>query len=454
MPREVKLALVAVVVIIGLWAFLSSGNRDRPQGDALPTLDEPPQEQAQSPSAAQQTAGKPTTVSGVATTASSAAVVAEPSRVKTLERQLERERRKVSRLKVTADVGADVLAKTGVYGNVHHPDKNPAARAGVAVSSEEHGARESTETDTKGHYELTGLKAGPYRAMCDLYPERDVPITIVYGKMTRQDFGGDRGVSVYGYVTHADGTPVAGRIMMADATHTTSFFKELDAEGYYEFEGVPRNEYRVNIYKATGGYVRAGFVELPEHVSEHRHDIELSALAIGGTVTAADGGEPVPGGTVQARCHRGGQLYSAVAKISETGQFQLASLVPGQYSLSFMVDGYAIEKTSVLVVEEKGVSDLRVELTPVSPAWFIVSDQHGVPVSSHVRYTVSSGSLNLSTTSHPLEDGSLVLRLLPPGEYRLQLTAEGHGDFQGSVTIPEEGFPADAPFEIEMQKLK
>ena len=31
---------------------------------------------------------------------------------------------------------------------------------------------------------------------------------------------------------------------------------------------------------------------------------------------------------------------------------------------------------------------------------------------------------------------------------------EGYGDFQGNVTVAEEGVPADAPFAIEMQKMK
>ena len=457
MPKEVKFVLVAVAVVVGLWGFMALSSRDRPQGDmspAPPASDGPSQRQAEPLATAQRPAAEGALASGAVTASSTAAVGGEPSQVKALQRQLEREKRKVERLKETADVGADVLAKTGVYGNVCHPDKSVAPRARVALSPEDHGARESTETDGEGRYEIAGLRAGPYTATCDLYPEREVPVTVVYGKMTRQDFGGDRKVTVYGYVTLDDGTPVQGRIMMADATFSSRFMEQLDAEGYYEFEGVPRNEYRINIYRATGGGGSAGSIQLPEHVSEYRHDVVLSALTISGTVTAGDGGEVVRGGNVQASCQKDGQSHFAGARISDTGEFQLDNLVPGQYSLSFMVDGYAIERTAVDVGEEGGVPDLGVELTPVAPVWFIVADQHGDPVSSNVRYIVSAGSSSLCATPRPLKDGSLVLRQLAPGEYRLQMTAEGYGDFQGNVTVPEEGFPVDDPFDIKMQKLE
>ena len=127
MLKELKFALVAVAVVIGLWGLMALTSRDRPQGGALPTPAEPLQEQAEAPSGTQQTAGKPTTVTAVVTTASSAAVVAEPSRAKTLERQLERERREVERLKEPPDV----LTATGVHKSVRGTvvAVSPAAKA-------------------------------------------------------------------------------------------------------------------------------------------------------------------------------------------------------------------------------------------------------------------------------------------------------------------------------------
>ena len=82
----------------------------------------------------------------------------------------------------------------------------------------------------------------------------------------------------------------------------------------------------------------------------------------------------------------------------------------------------------------------------------IITDQQGYPISSSITFGVKGKFFKRWLPNYDAE-GFSEITYLPPGKYEINFSAEGYESVVKKVTIPEEGFSKDSPYEVQMEKL-
>jgi hypothetical protein len=231
---------------------------------------------------------------------------------------------------------------------------------------------------------------------------------------------------------------------------------DSDHSGYYEFENISRSLYTVSIRRGSRWTSSpAPPINIPEGVTEYKHDIHLSSPSISGRIFEEGSGDPIPDVKVQAVCTIEGAYNVANARSNQDGYYKLENLLPGKYDISFWPENYAMNSVTAEIREES-LTDYDIELTPVNPLWLLIKDQNGKVVRDRFDYSITGKSTNTNMRVGPCapdNKGFYVIRNLGPGEYQMGITANGFEPFNTTIILPEEGYPKDQPFQSTLNKL-
>ncbi|MEN8151454.1 MAG: carboxypeptidase-like regulatory domain-containing protein, partial [Planctomycetota bacterium] len=256
------------------------------------------------------------------------------------------------------------------------------------------------------------------------------PIVIKLGK----------GYTLTGKVTNSKDEVVAGRVLVtpgtAGFTWGSSFLRHsvlIDEAGIYRLEGLPPGPSSLVVAPETGTPVPAGAVKIPDL---ERYDIRIGEGAkIEGTITDEQG-EPIQGAEVRATLYRdmGNQYFGASAISDEEGKYLLPELPAGNLNGVIVVcQGYArypppgeFRENQVLSagtslridIKLKKGGALRGKVTRKSDGKAL----SGARVVAIPRSSWGGGAQENSTTA---EDGTYRIENLAPGEYAIQVLAEG-----------------------------
>ena len=201
-----------------------------------------------------------------------------------------------------------------------------------------------------GSYTLTGLRSARTYVVefsADGYAPQTVAVDVGAGETVTEVNGSLIGSvgSLTGVISSADGAPIrSARVTVrgADTVVTTATLTSISVDGgpgSYRVSGLPvPGSYTVTV-DADGFTSRTEAVTFVVASSDTTLDIQLvaSTAAIRGTVTA--GGVAVGGATV--RIDDGRTTRTVISASSPAGAFTFADLIPGSYTLSATVGGYA-----------------------------------------------------------------------------------------------------------------
>lgn len=332
---------------------------------------------------------------------------------------------------------------------------------GVTVMSQRgmmgQGARMST-TDREGRYRIERLAPGAYQVMV-LDPESPMmvggvaSVTIRDGEVTKHDFGKPgAGRTVSGEVLR-DGKPFPGATLVLLGGGSGMRLAEADAAGRFRFQGVTPGDYSVAVQSETFGggntsvRVSVGADEDPAAVR-----LEVSSLAVEGTVADAETGNPVPMAQVLLLAPgsgRGGSIQDLVARqkgqtfSDANGRFRIGDVPSGTFSLRVSAAGYA-EATVDGVVP--GAAPSRVTMSRGVELAVTVLGPDGMPVANAsvvpVDATGEEGNpFDLSMSKITGGDGVARLRL-SPGRWSIQVRAASFPEVevaaeasQGALTV-------------------
>jgi len=375
-----------------------------------------------------------------------------PTEIELLRAELEKQKLKYAEL---LHKFQDIMDNTGIYGYVYDSENKPVEGISVFVVEKDSQQQQRVNTNPQGYYTVTQLPEGAYSIVCNLYPEDEISINISYGKLIRQDFGSRKGVRLFGYVYDKDYEPVQAKITLMSPTFA-ALRAESNKDGYYEFKNIKRVNYSVSLQpEPTAQRVVTDPVVIPENITEYQHDIVLNALTISGHIFDEVTKEPIQDVKVQTSYKKEGVFCVAFARSDISGYYELSYFQPGEYRVEFWPSGYSNKTLTVRLKEGKDVTDADIELTPVGPLWLLIKDQYGKPLGGNITYGASGPGTNIMAGPYPVEKGGLFsISNLNPGTYTIDLQTDGYEQFKKEITIPSEGYPKDAPYEIMMKKLE
>jgi len=198
----------------------------------------------------------------------------------------------------------------------------------------------SSTTNANGQYSLAGVPPGTYSltASATGYASQTASVTASAGAATTQNFilSPNPG-TISGTVTDAGSTaPIAGATVSYSGGSATT-----DGSGNYTLAGVAEGSYTLTAsasgYQSQSRTVTVG----PGATATQNFALTLPYGAITGTVTDAATGSAIGGATVS---YSGGS-----ATTNSSGQYTLANVPPGTYSISAGASGYTGQSRSVAV---------------------------------------------------------------------------------------------------------
>jgi len=319
----------------------------------------------------------------------------------------------------------------------------------------------SAVTGVDGEVEISGLPAGFYSISADaegyaragvdrlLTPENaGDPVVVRIG----------RGFALEGRVTDPEGVPAKGAVLASpgstQAMSGRGYLRKMspiDEDGRYRFVDLMPGPAALMVLPESGVPVPAGTVSIPDL---ENYDIHLGGGgSIEGAVTDPDGG-PVVGAEVRVmvRAPRGGSQFAALGITDAEGKYRMDGLPAGSLSMfEVFAEGFARypapgELRQQLYFSPENV--VRVDVSLIRGSTLIgkvTAKGAGKPVANArvvlIPRSAWGGSRRSATTGH---DGGYRIEALAPGEYALQVTAEG---------LYQEDFPRNS-WQIQQPQTK
>ncbi len=234
------------------------------------------------------------------------------------------------------------------------------------------------------------------------------------------------GLTVEGIVTRSNGTPLEGVLVTTNDRQSAQ--PRSQADGSYVLDGIDPASGDLSIRASLEGYLTRS-ISMPEQLAGRASlDIELDpAPSIRGFVRS-QGGDPIPEAHVQVG-RRGDE-----ATTDAGGSFELQSSRAGSVFLKTTAVGYAQDSRRLEIDPSQG-STLEVEVVLAAGrdlAGFVV-DAEGQAIAGATVFPYL-GIDRLGGEVRTADDGSFLLKSMPMGRLRLEISSRGH--LRGYVPHP------------------
>jgi hypothetical protein len=257
--------------------------------------------------------------------------------------------------------------------------------------------------------------------------------------------GWQRGSTLTGRVLDAGGGVIPGAriratsyVLNAGGTHDARVFQaEASGEGRYRLE-LPAGRHTLSV--VADGY--APLTEPRDLFGDRLQDFVLQPAArISGRVVTSEGRTPVAGARVWAQRRRWDPTDTAARVVSdERGGFVLGSLGPGTYLVTARKEGlYGAVAQPIVLGETDAIDGLELAVSATFALRGRVTSAAGAPVpSARIRLAPGDGAAR-DRGPHPLaltdDQGRYLLDGVPPGNYRIVLTADGHASREEPISV-------------------
>lgn len=358
------------------------------------------------------------------------------------------------------------LPKGSISGRVLHGDQPLAGIEIVTDTSPLEKGIPSVTSNEKGEFRIPELPPGGYRlhAQSLAYAQTDADVgggrTFQLGpgeNITGIEFTMNKAGIIAGRVIDRDGNPLVDELISVRSVakdrqpwppHHPTQVPQTDKNGNYRIQGIPPGRYVVSVgegqesrYQRTdfgNGYYalvyhpntpemsKAGVVEVTPGGETTGIDIvtgpRLKAYTIAGRIIDAATEQPQPGikyGYSKDAMSTFGQ------KSDEKGEFRIAGLLPGQYTVFAGCEGDYIAERIGFEIKDRDVTDLVIRRKPGAGLRGKLIADGSMPLSDLIK----QGQVHLFTrgageaVNAQIEpDGSFHFCGLPPGTVRLEIS--------------------------------
>ena len=380
---------------------------------------------------------------------------------------------------VTVTAGSDATgispalsAANSISGVITDDQGAPAPYVNVVVYDAEGGWQvTSAASDEYGDFVVRGLPDGSYHLHFDATsswsnlaaewwrdaPDREAATVIsVAGGEVVSDVSPSLspGGAISGTVTRPDGTPLqSGRVTVyaydPESLDNWTTSDWVNGDGTYVIDGLPTGAYQVRVdpestdvspewWEDAVDQSAATVLEVVAGATISGIDFALALSGgVRGTVTD-EAGTPAPGVLVTAHPQRETDAWGVSVRTDESGAYELAGLLAGDYKIEFSTDEASVDvasewwqdaadESSAAVVSVVGGTMAQVDavLSPAARLAGTVTDADGQPlVDVHVwAYRGDEPAPFAATTTD--SEGAYRLRGLPPGDYAVLFTSYG-----------------------------
>jgi protocatechuate 3,4-dioxygenase beta subunit len=315
--------------------------------------------------------------------------------------------------------------------------------------------RQSSMTDSKGRFEITGLKGGDYRFTArhpDMAKTSIKDVKIAFDRPTEGiEIMLTVGGAIEGIVTGKGKLPLSSAMVVAFSISAGSFKSDAtDARGFYRIDGLPKGQYivfksRMDEHSQDIGMdlmnnmrLKTTMVRANKTSRRDIHDETDDSVRIFGVVR--DDGKPVPRSVITFLGRdRDGILGMGIRTKSteDDGSYEIIGIEPGDYLLQVARFSNRAEKSNVTVEIPSGVREFRLDIdlpqsyiegivqdtsgNPVAKVQVNVGLQEDAPIDGLIGIMLKNGIAQARTD----ENGQFKIKGLAPGVYRV--TASGRG---------------------------
>jgi protocatechuate 3,4-dioxygenase beta subunit len=367
-----------------------------------------------------------------------------------------------------------------IRGRITSKSGAPIADAEINARTTGGAARDATawggdRSKQDGDYELTGLRAGSYRIYAEtdqgVGPREGFAVDVAAGATVTKDLVLDDAGTIKGTVVDADGKPIGGVTLFAQADEGMRWFGQnegkSDDAGNFQLSGLRAGSYRVTAQHGWNDALRKPgttddakqgerVVVKPAQVASLRLTVEAQNGTIKGTAIDADG-KPVTDAYVSAarESDAAGAEKSAVAQTrwswderpvvtGTDGSFALTKLSPGNYTLrayrkgggEAVLEHVAVNTTTKLQFRPTGA----IEGTAVRKGG-------GAPTELDVTLHDLVTGFRRNETYY-MTSGHFIVQDLPAGQFKITVEAEG-GHKTGDVALADGERKTGVDFELD-----
>lgn len=383
-----------------------------------------------------------------------------------------------ARMHADARIDVRTLPRAAIEGTIRDASGAPVASALVcgfaysqALSDEETRDPTCVHSQADGRYRLERLWPARYQVYASA--ERYVPgayreendddeastVTLAAGQ-TRRDIDvvlSAGGVELAGVVKDIGGGPVEGARVYAQRHWSWQArggyaLTRTAADGSFHLWVAPGTQ---EVTAEAEGYAQG---QKTAHAPSHRVEILLTpGSVLAGVVVEAPSGAPVAGarvtvGSGMGMGFAGGDSGVGSALTDDSGHFRLTRLLPGRYKpAAATAGGTGQARESVLLGVGQTVDDVRIELHPAAlvTGRVLAADDHQPCPKGWV---LLSDAATREERRGPIDpDGSVELRAVLPGSYKVTVTCEGFltGSDYPSLAVTAGRDPAETLWTVE-----
>ncbi|ANM28429.1 hypothetical protein ABI59_00470 [Acidobacteria bacterium Mor1] len=300
--------------------------------------------------------------------------------------------------------------------------------------------------DYQGNYRLENLAAGTWEVRAQIARSGRSArgeVTIEQGvQETTLDLQFEGGVTLEGRVTQADQPVKEATVWLTGTDVDHQGWSETDHSGRYVVEGLKPGNYRLNLRQWQTGLSYSESVEVQ---GDREVDIEIPTAVIQGRILDGADRSPLSGASVTVESSASNVVsmfpdYGATSDLD--GNFTVANVTDGTWTLRVQKKGYATETREVSVQSERDVENITISLNPTEGLTLEVRLPGG-QTPDEVRLAILDGTgQSIMHGRYPTgEAGKVRLSTVPAGSWRLVASASGSAATNVSVTAPGAAVP-------------
>lgn len=339
---------------------------------------------------------------------------------------------------------------SGFTVRVQDPARQPVAAARIELWSQGRALHAGVSAED-GSFALSELAAGIYsvRAEADSFaPALPTPVDRFDGEPRELVIQLGPGVSVTGSVRSVKGMAAAGadvRLVPLLLIEEPSGFERLtraDAQGNFNFERVTFGSYLLAAHHPQAG--RGQVANLRVRGGVRPQSLVLTPVGrITGRVRSREG-SPIAGASIRAVGRARGDPTPRTVTSDFDGAFSLEDLSQGSYAIDVDARGFAPVRAQSA---HSGATDVDIRLGPVVPVRGRVFDAVSGEPLQHFRLSVRTfHPRQREVTTRTVRDsgGTFLLEDLVPGNYTLEIQAEGYARTSSTPITLAEGHSCPA----------
>lgn len=277
-------------------------------------------------------------------------------------------------------------------------------------------------SDDSGYFKVSGLAPGSYsvQVQAQNYERAIIGAVIVANQTATLEFNlGENPGSVLGQVKNESGEPVIGAIITLIQNDKVLMTAISDASGNFNIIGIASGSYILQAQAPN--YVKTSQALLIEPSQTETIDLSLKSSPGNIAGTVRDATNAILGALIEV--FQNGSLVASVLS-DQVGQYSLANLAQGSYTISASAKGYQHLILGVTVLANQTTSlDFTLASNPGSVSGVVRDSKTLAPISGTIVALDINGVKTFTSFSD--SQGNYLISGITPGSYIIQAQAEG-----------------------------